>query len=471
MQAVFSVGRVLHALALFVVFGFLVVKAFAEFQAKGDFMWYHLPWALRLFDLTTFTPNHHAMIRYEGFPFLAEFLQGLGIWLTGRMSVACAINAFGFALLVGAIRLVFGAEFSLRWFLTFLLAVPLFVIHFAIGYIDLFVGCMLAIGFVGVMGLQLGRRPALSATVATLGLAASTWSKFQAWPPGFLLACFFVFFLVRAARQRTLRLSVFTAVIVALIVGMGVFPLRNAVRFGNPTYPYQFPIASLHLPSAEPTYFSSDPNTPYNLRRTPYPFVFFISVYELTRLEHNATFHWNFGQNFYSYYTSSHPSYVIVHHRMGGWFVLTALLTTVLLAYGMVLRVIPRTMGFLHLSMIALIACIPHYHELRYCFFVPLDSFILLAYAFSRFPAVVRRWAEAGFLLCAAYVMLHVPNVWSIDWRTPEQKAPAEARRFWLRHAGDSVGWVPLRIRKPNNEALYWAGPTFDQFAVINTAR
>jgi hypothetical protein len=99
--------RVLHGLAL-AVLATVVVSAVARPLFYWDSWAYHLPFSALLWNIgdarRAFVLSEEMRWRYEGFPLLAEFLQG-ALWkLTGSIKATTLVNALalaGFVLAAG----------------------------------------------------------------------------------------------------------------------------------------------------------------------------------------------------------------------------------------------------------------------------------------------------------------------------------------------------------------------------------
>ena len=66
-----------HGSLLALIWGYLTLRAFLNLQVDYDFLAYHLPFALMHVGRTSYRPLPHLMVVYEGFPPLAEWMQGL----------------------------------------------------------------------------------------------------------------------------------------------------------------------------------------------------------------------------------------------------------------------------------------------------------------------------------------------------------------------------------------------------------
>lgn len=129
--------RIIHCLLICTVYLLLFGKALFEFSTDYDFLDYHLPGALSRFGLTSLIPHWQTQAIYDGFPPLANTMQGFLALICGRISAANSLNSVGLLLCLCGLKVLFGKKLSLRWFLTFCLSIPLVVRHLYSGYIDL----------------------------------------------------------------------------------------------------------------------------------------------------------------------------------------------------------------------------------------------------------------------------------------------------------------------------------------------
>ncbi|MGH7292343.1 MAG: hypothetical protein ACREJT_14090, partial [Myxococcota bacterium] len=126
----------LHWLLLAAAYARLTAKAFLQFPRDWDFLAYHLPGALAAYGLTSYTPEPRLVAVIAGFPPLPRGVAGALVLATGRFSAAGGLNVVAAGALLAGLLWLYGRAFSLRWFLTALLGVPLFVFHLASGYVD-----------------------------------------------------------------------------------------------------------------------------------------------------------------------------------------------------------------------------------------------------------------------------------------------------------------------------------------------
>ena len=97
-----ALTRALQALAL-ALGASTLVTAVHDVSTTWDVWYYHLPFAARLWGIVpesafAFHPTNQA--RFEGFPLLAERLQGLFWWITGKPEAANLVCLASLALFV-----------------------------------------------------------------------------------------------------------------------------------------------------------------------------------------------------------------------------------------------------------------------------------------------------------------------------------------------------------------------------------
>src|SRR5262249_28219842 len=116
----------------------LVVAGWHDVSQGYDVWYYHLPFAARLtglMDAASYAFSSENQARFDGFPLLAEFLQG-AIWrVTGHIEATSFVSAgalFGLVLFLWKL-------FAIPPHLSFLalFAIPLVHIHATAGYVDL----------------------------------------------------------------------------------------------------------------------------------------------------------------------------------------------------------------------------------------------------------------------------------------------------------------------------------------------
>lgn len=452
-----------HWTALAVGWGYLTVRAFLNFRPDWDFMAYHLPFALMHYGRTSYKPMPHLLQVYQGFPPLAELVQGALILATGRLSAACGIGMVGLAIALVGLRRLRIPGLSLRWYLTALVAVPLVLIHTNTGYIDLWVGAAMTLAFAASERLLAGdlRREAFA--WFHLGLAIAMFSKFTAWPFCFVLGGATIAGLAYRAwcGGASARLVVVNGLVAVLV--LAALPVRNVVRFGNPTFPWQPPFVGRQLPGLPQT---NDPeflqrNIPRHLWTSSRPRMLVESMFELSRWRTPEPMQWRLDQGF----QPTSP-----HFRLGGWFFGTVAGLCLFLPLAAWRDAESRPSHVVLALMVLVLLGVPANVELRYWLFVPMSGLLLVVKALPCLGAATAA-AVKGYLLFAA---VHV--VWMLLQQTPalftprfaraEQFIPAEARRYWATHppAGPDDPWTCVNGKLPM--AIFWAGPTLREHRV-----
>jgi hypothetical protein len=441
----------LHVILIAGVFSFLAAKALLQFSTVYDVLNFHLPRALALLHRTTYIMSDDLLLRDAGFPALAHRVMALLIALTGRISAANLVNLAGFALACAAIALLFRSRFSLRWFLTFCLAVPLFWFHTTVALNDLFTASMVLIAFAGLTGLLTDRPPLSSALLMIAGAAAAMDAKMQAWVPVAVLSAAGTAAIVFAVRESRITRTRGALLVALFFVLVSFFPLRNTLLFHNPTYPITFPFYQ-HLPSRE----DLPRDVPAAYAGLPAPAVFALSVFEINRDLTSAPYHYSIDQS-----DDDTP----IHNLMGGWAYWTVILTLLLLICGTVRGLVPR--GPVTVFALMTIACafVPEFFILRYCLFLPLIAFFLLSLSLDRYPAIPQMIGKAAFVSFACIAAgLMAPDFWTIDMRPPSAFAPDEARISWHSHPDCTEKYPCIIDRTPNT--IFWSGPLFNQIPV-----
>ncbi len=460
-RAWLGAARFAHAALLGAVFAWLTLKAFLEFDLDWDFLAYHLPGALHLYGLTSYTPEPRLIAVNEGFPPLPRIVQGFLVLATGRHSAASGWNVVGCGVAALGLAALHGRAISWRWLATALLGVPLFVLHLTSGYVDLFAGAMLALGFAALGELE-GERPRRAAVVLAAALGAAMFTRFQAWPIAAIVGGTALLRLGALSARGRLSRGLAGAVVLAIVLAGVAWPARNLVRFGNPTYPVEFPLAPALFPNASIDADSGWLNTPHWLHPAPRPLRFLVSVAEGNRLRFGESYRWSLDQAAAIDPTRS------PHTRMGGWFPVTVAALLVGTALAVRAGLIARAALAAFALAVAAVALVPQGHELRYWLFIPLSLAVWTARALPRAPALARRALAATLLGAALYALVAV-DPFSLDVRTPAELAPRRAVEFW-RERTRRPDRATRRVCGEMPRTIFFAGPTFREFRVIACA-
>jgi hypothetical protein len=391
---------------------------------------------------------------------LPRAVAGALVLATGRFSAAGALNLLAFAALVAGLLWLYGRAFSLRWFLTALLGVPLVVLHLASGYVDLFAACWLTLALAALDGLERAApRPLASALLFVMSLALAMLSKFQAWPVAALIGLVGLWRF--AALAHADRLSRVHALVLGavLVVGLGAWPLRNLILFHNPVYPVQFPLAPGLFPNALIEADSGVFNLPRWLEARSRPLRFAASVTEWNRFHSGERYFWSLDMG-----ARANPA-DSPHHRLGGWFPFTIAWLGLGTALARSRRRVPSSALAAFVGALGLIAILPQGHELRYWLFVPLALALWTARVIEDLRPGLRRTLQSA-LLAGAIVVLGATHPFAIDPRPPAAFAPEKARAFWAQQSAQPSAAL-VKVCDVNPDGIYWSGPNFREYPVV----
>lgn len=348
----------------------LGLRAALRLELRWDTFSYHLPFAAmhaRMNIPYELPPLLEAY--YQGFPPLAEFVQGLLWRFTGSVNATGVVNYLALCLF-----LFFAARYlSARIWLTTIISLtaPLVLIHAASSYNDLFTNALLAIAVTAVMAMILFDRWSESRLLlwGLSGAVASAWSKFTVLPIVLLLFACLLAVYVGSFRQAGRRRPLLW---VSIALAFALLPcLKNWMLYGNPTWPYGFAALKSRFPSKLDTRSVSGEQSPPPLRGAGQPELFFRSLFEI---DHPTSYpdreRWIIDQgNGWMAFRSG-----------GFWVVSVATTAFAAVLLGFLSR--PRH-GIVIAAAIAvfwgLLAITPQSHELRYYLFLPLTNAALIA--------------------------------------------------------------------------------------------
>lgn len=349
------VTRSLQAIAV-VLTASIFVAAVHDVSTTWDVWYYHLPFAARSVRLVgpedyVFHATNQA--RYDGFPLLAERLQGLLWRLTGRPESGNLVAFAALVLFAGWLRRVHRVPLHLA--AVALLAVPLVQLHASSCYIDLPSNLAATVLVLEVLRLYAFPEPVTGWTLARiLGLSAVIVNmRFQLHP--LTAACLVVAAprvlppLWRAPSRRPLWLA---AIALPLVFAA---PLWNLARHHNPYYPMKLSLLGITFPGPEGVYS----NAPPYLEHMPKPVRWLYSVLEIGIRPFSERRRWTIDQWAPEGSTAN---------RMGGFFGAYAVFHVACLAWLAARdpsrRARRAAIGFAALT--ALTSMWPQSHELRY---------------------------------------------------------------------------------------------------------
>ncbi len=305
----------LATVAALVTFALICIRAVMTVDPYWDTLAYHWPFAARLGGICNadcFTMPSTSEYRYEGFPKLWHWLQGIVWRLTGSPAQADVLAIGMVALVCGYLKWRFAVPLAWSW-LAFL-AIPETQIELTSTMIDLPLNAALTIAILVAVRLLIqastSNRADIAFALAALCLAAN--SKFQLATVALL---FWICIAALAALQGTGRSSrqrvlLFIALAIAGSLVLTPKLLGNLYEFGNPFYPITLAIGPLHLLGQEPMLSSIAMSDA--IVHWPGPLRWLASVLEFDAFRGRPQL-WMLGQGDV---LQSSPSF-----RMGGYFV------------------------------------------------------------------------------------------------------------------------------------------------------
>lgn len=232
----------------------ILLKAIIDIDTNYDVGWYHLPFAARIWGIVPqdmFVAEDLIEHRYDGFPLLAHFFQGLLWKITGRIQ---ATNLVGYSSLIvyfAILRQFFQVPLYLS--IIGIFTIPAVLTHSATSLVDLpgNVGVSLLLMMVYSLFKQALPPSKKELWVMVLGAAAAVNTKPQLQPLVFLIywiAIARLAWLYFKQSDRSKRKLWQTFLLAILASGM-IFatPIKNVVQYGNPFYPIRIEVAGIVL--------------------------------------------------------------------------------------------------------------------------------------------------------------------------------------------------------------------------------
>ena len=335
----------------------LVIAAWHDVSKAWDVWYYHLPFAGRLagiVDASSFTFGRANQARFDGFPLLAEALQGVLWRITGRPEAASFVALASLPGLAWFLKRTFAVPPHLV--VLALLAIPLVQIHATGCYIDLPANaCVTMLVLLAYRQVVRREPPTPRVLLGASALAIATANmKFQLVPVVIAASVVLVATCLRRDATRRTRLLVI-ALAMPLVFAT---PIKNVIRHGNPVWPVEIHLLGKSLPHSEGAYSSS----PVWLEGMPRPVRFGASVLELGLRPIASHARWSIDQ----WTPPSEPGY-----RMGGFFgayVVVNLAALVLAALRLRTREARVAVAFAGGATVVA-SLLPQSHELRYYLF------------------------------------------------------------------------------------------------------
>lgn len=377
-----------------IVLIFVVLLSITRPMTPWDSWAYHFPFSANIFDINNYSKNFlldkSLQIRYDGFPLLPEFLQGL-LWIaTNSLSATTLINSVSLAIFIIVASKYGRANFSILVFGT--LSIPLIAVHALSTYIDLFVGVWLAFQYLVAIiiyrhfsGTKVSSRLLLWYVLFIFASFISGNSKM--WAPVISIAIT-AFLLIATLNIRRECLSKYivgrliAVLAISSILSCSTF-IKNSIVYSNPIYPIQYsiPVFNIHLNGPEIEY----KNYPgyadrFGVFQRPIYFVLSISEYDwiIRGVDPFYKLETGMGDNPIKYSPA----------RTGGWWGLDVVISLSIIFSILIIRKLPkykaREIDLFPLSLFGAItvltAFMPQSHELRYFLYWPLMLIFNIAY-------------------------------------------------------------------------------------------
>ena len=361
----------------------IAIRAANNVDPHWDTLAYHWPFAARISDLcnaSCLTLQSTSEWRYEGFPKLWHWFQGIVWRITGSPSQIDLLNLVMVVIVCTYLKSRFTVPLAWSW-LAFL-AIPETQIELTTSYIDLPMNAALTLAVLVIVRLIINPDKANRTDLifAFLALFLVTNSKFQLVPVALLLWMLIsAIFLVNKENPSNQN-KIFQFVVMVSVGSLVLCPLLllNLFKFGNPFYPIIIDIGPIHLSGKEPMVSSIAVSDFYV--NWPGPFRWIASVLEFDAFQ-NRPLPWTIGQG---EVPQSSPSF-----RMGGFFVAYVLGMISLLIWSAKITAKGRLILLTFAAISLLCSFLPLSYESRYYSFwmLSLISLVLIVTHSSVLPS------------------------------------------------------------------------------------
>lgn len=396
--------KILSAIALVIVIS-IFLKAIIDMDTNYDIGWYQLPFAARIWGIIpkeAFLAENLIEHRFDGFPLLANFFQGLLWKLTGRMQAANLVGYFSLLIYFFYLRSYFKIPLYLSVIAIF--TIPAVLTHATTSFVDL-------PGNIGVSVLMLmlynwfrqSRLPKKSELIAAfLGAATAANTKPQLQPLVFLLylivglRLIWLYFKYTDSTQRRLWLTIPLTIIASGLIF--ATPIKNVAVYGNPFYPIKIEVAGVVL---------NHKLTPDTYSQGNRPQKWLQSIFEIN------TPHWTADQ-----WNQGNPK----HLDRGGGFFGAYVIFNLILLLGLTIyeqlrnrQVSPENKSpnaIAALITVLLISVVPanfpQSHELRYFMFWMITLVSLNLYVVTSLHIQGSRWLQPKYLGVVCLIFLTI---------------------------------------------------------------
>ena len=244
---------ILSAIAIIMVIS-IFLKAIIDIDRNYDVGWYHHLFAARIWGIVpaeSFLSEDLIEHRFDGFPLLAHFFQGLLWKITGRIQATNLVGCLSLIIYFFFLRTYFQVPLYLSAIAIF--TIPTVLTHAATSLVDLpgniGVSVLMMMTYSFFKQSRLPRKEELF--IAFLGAAAAVNIKPQLQPLVFLLywivgiRLIWLYFKYTSPGKRRLWLTIPLAAIASALIF--ATPIKNVALYGNPFYPIRIEVAGIVL--------------------------------------------------------------------------------------------------------------------------------------------------------------------------------------------------------------------------------
>ena len=264
-----SVLEITLGLIATIIAALVFFKAIIDIDASYDVGWYQLPFAARIWGIvpaTSFLADSSIEHRFDGFPLLANFFQGLLWKVTGQIQATNLVSYFSLIIYLFFLRSLFNIRLYLSAIALF--SIPAVLTHASTSMVDLPGNIGVSILIMMTYKLWgLSELPSKKELIITfLGAATAANIKPQLQPLVFLiywivgLRLVWLYFKHTSATQQKLW-----KVIPLSIIASGLIfftPIKNLAVYRNPFYPIKIEVAGVVLNHELPVKAYAEGNRP-----------------------------------------------------------------------------------------------------------------------------------------------------------------------------------------------------------------
>ena len=231
----------------------IFLKAIIDIDTNYDVGWYHLPFAARIWGIvpeSKYISENLIEHRYDGFPLLAHFCQGLLWKITGRIQATNLVAYFSLIAYFAFLRKFFQVPLYLAIIAIF--TIPAVLTHAAGSFVDLpgnvAVSMLMMMVYLLFNQSRLPSKKELLLIVLSAATAVNIKPQLQPlvfliyWVAGVRLAWLYFKY---APGKRRLWQTVSITIVASLLIF--ATPVKNVLSYGNPFYPIRIEIAGIVL--------------------------------------------------------------------------------------------------------------------------------------------------------------------------------------------------------------------------------